>query len=122
MDNKSKNVSKGKFGEELAAKYLKKLGYRIIERNYRYSKLAEIDIIAQDRDELVFVEVKYRSTTSFGLPSEAVGYRKLQKIYQALLNYISNTNIKFKSYRIDVISIVGCDTPEIEHFKNISLN
>ena len=69
----------GARGEELAVRYLKNRGYRILERNYRI-KLGEIDIIARDRNTLVFVEVKARSSNRFGHPKSAITPQKQRKI------------------------------------------
>lgn len=123
--NKSFNKQIGKFGEEIAEKYLKKQRYKILEKNYHYSKYAEIDIIAKEKDTIVFVEVKTRSDLSFGHPFEAINKAKLQHIFQAGLFYLQNTNEKYKNYRIDVVAIIGKPeekSPKIEHLKNVCLN
>ncbi|MBR2341159.1 MAG: YraN family protein [Clostridia bacterium] len=65
----------GKKGERLVADYLKKQGYKILEKNYR-TPFGEADIIAQDRDELVFIEVKTRTSDQYGTPAESVVKRK----------------------------------------------
>jgi len=72
----------GILGEDLAAEFLRKNGYKILERNFR-SKFGEIDIIAQDKDTLVFVEVKTRWSEKFGLPEEAITPWKIKKIKKA---------------------------------------
>ena len=69
----------GKKGETVAVRYLKKQGYRIVEQNYR-SKVGEIDIIARDKQSLVFVEVKTRTNEKFGLPETSITQEKLEKI------------------------------------------
>lgn len=123
--NKGSNKQIGKFGEDIIEKYLKKQGYKILEKNYRYSRLAEIDIIAKEKDTIVFVEVKTRSDLSFGHPFEAISKTKLQHIFQAGLFYLQNTKEKHKNYRIDVVAVVGKPeekSPKIEHLKNVSLN
>lgn len=71
-------------GEELAVKFLKKKGYRIISRNFK-SPIGEIDIIAEDLGTFVFVEVKTRSDESFGYPFEAVNYKKREKLRRVAL-------------------------------------
>ena len=76
----------GAKGEKLVAAYLKKQGYKILKKNYR-TPFGEADIIAKDNDEIAFIEVKTRTTDSFGTPSEAVGkdkqqrYRKIAECY-----------------------------------------
>ncbi len=108
----------GKKGEGLAAERLEKLGYRIIERNYR-CLFGEIDIIAQDGDCIVFVEVKSRRTCSFGAPQLAVGYRKQRKISMVALKYISEKHMEGRNARFDVVAITLLSSGEsIEHIKN----
>lgn len=122
MNSKSSNKIIGKLGEEHAQKFLKKMGWKILETNYRYSRFAEIDIIAKDKDIIVFVEVKTRSTTNFGHPFEAISKSKLQNIFKAGLAYLQTTKETYKSYRIDVVSVIGKENPKVEHLKNISMN
>ena len=123
--NKTFNKTLGAFGESEAEKYLKKNGYKILEKNYRYSRLAEIDIIAKDKDTIVFVEVKTRSNLKFGHPFEAINKTKLQHIFQAGLFYLQNTKEKYKNYRIDIVAIIketNEKTQKIEHLKDVNLN
>jgi len=123
--NKNCNKQIGRFGEDIAEKYLKKQGYKILEKNYRYSRLAEIDIVAKEKDTIVFVEVKTRSDLTFGHPFESINQSKLQHIFQAGLFYLQNTKEKHKGYRIDIVAIIGRPdekTPKIEHLKNVCLN
>lgn len=127
--NKSSNKITGKLGEETACSFLEKLGWKILEKNYRYSRFAEIDIIAKDNDTIVFVEVKTRTTTNYGHPFEAVNRSKLLNIFKAGLAYLQTTKEPYRRYRIDIISVLGkCNqgsnenAPKIEHLKDISLN
>lgn len=125
MINKKSNKQTGKYGEETAAKFLQKAGFKILERNYRYSRLCEIDIIAKDKDTIVFAEVKTRTSTAYGHPFEAISKSKLLNIFKAGLFYLQNTQEHYKNYRIDIISVIGNindKNPKIEHLKNISLN
>jgi putative endonuclease len=111
----------GRRGEHLAAKYLENLGYDIYARNYR-TKMGEIDLIAVDKNTLVFCEVKTRNSTTFGQPFESVTQKKqatIQKIaeYFIAVNRINFTGIS--EIRFDVVSILRKgDKMEIEHFKN----
>ena len=82
------NKITGSCGEEYAALYLKKQGYKIVERNYK-NKIGEIDIIAKHKKTLVFVEVKTRKTCEFGTPAEAVTYYKKQKIVNTARMYLA---------------------------------
>ena len=114
------NISLGKNGEEIAAKHLEKLGYKILETNKRFSKLCEIDIIALDKNTLVFVEVKTRKTDVCGHPLEAITRTKYNHIRQGLLIYLKE-NPQYKKFRIDAISVLIKPELKIEHLKNISL-
>ncbi|MGN0014985.1 MAG: YraN family protein [Candidatus Gastranaerophilaceae bacterium] len=124
--NKKENIitvqtkQTGKLGEEIAAKYLKQKGYEILACNVHFSRNCEIDIIAKEKDTVVFIEVKTRKSLGFGHPFEAINKKKLQKIYFGVLSYIQENNIK--KYRIDAIAVIGTTSPKIEHLKNISLS
>ena len=99
-------LSEGKYGEDLACVYLKKIGYKIVERNFRI-RGGEIDIIAIDKQTLVYVEVKTRSSHRFGLPEEAVTYRKINFLTRAAKFYRNSEkhlNLP-KLERIDVLAI-----------------
>ncbi len=122
MSEKNINKQIGLKGEEIACSYLKKLGWKILEKNFRYSKYAEIDIIAKETNTIVFVEVKTRTTSNFGHPFEAINTKKINNIYKAALSYLKSTQERYEDYRIDIISILGNSNPKIEHIKNISLN
>ncbi len=115
----NKNIITGRKGEDIASSYLEDLGYKIIDRNWHYSKNAEIDIIALDNNTLVFIEVKTRTNLNYGHPFESVSKIKIQKIQKAILAYLSNCKIKYKSYRFDGIAIIGLNNPKIEHLKNL---
>ena len=114
------NISIGKNGEEIAVKFLEKQGYKILETNKRFSKLCEIDIVAQEKDTLVFVEVKTRKTDICGHPLEAITKNKYNHIKQGLYLYLQE-NPQYRKYRIDAISILLKPDVKIEHLKNISI-
>ena len=114
------NIQTGKQGENLAIDYLKKQGYKILETNRRFSRFCEIDIIALDRDTLVFVEVKTRSTNKCGAPEEAITRSKYNNIKTGLFTYLQE-NPNYKKYRIDVISIILKPEITVKHLKNIYL-
>lgn len=115
----SNNVEKGKKGEVFAVEYLKKSGYKILDTNWHYSKNAEIDIIAEEKDTIIFIEVKTRTNLNYGHPFEAINHKKLEKIHTAILGYLNQSKKNYKSYRIDGIAILGLNNPKIEHLKNI---
>ena len=108
----------GEAGEAIAARHLKKKGYRIIETNYR-TKLGEIDIIAKDKDTIVFVEVKSRRSRQFGNPKAAVTPRKQRKISMVALQYLKARHRSNASARFDVAAVtITRDKPRIEIIKN----
>jgi putative endonuclease len=108
----------GRKSEALAAKYLKKLGYKFITKNYR-TKLGEIDIIAKDRGTLVFVEVKARQSAQYGSPKAAVTHQKQKKISMVALAYLKSTRQMQTAARFDVVSIdYSQGRPVIEVIKN----
>ncbi|MGC5327148.1 YraN family protein [Brevibacillus sp. SYSU BS000544] len=94
----------GQWGEEIAASYLVKKGLKIVERNVQ-TRYGEIDIVALDRQTLVFVEVKTRRQARYGLPVESVTRKKQQKLRELALHYLQ-MNKGASSFRFDVCSIV----------------
>jgi putative endonuclease len=108
----------GEQGEALAARRLKKAGYKIIETNYR-SRLGEIDIIAKDKDTIVFVEVKSRRSVQFGSPKQAVTLRKQKKVSMVALYYLKSTGQSNAKARFDVVSVISNqDKPQVEIIRN----
>jgi len=93
----------GSRGEDRAVFYLQKRGYRILERNYR-NRLGEIDIIALEKGTIVFIEVKTRTSDSFGFPFEAVTKRKREKMKNVALLYLKKFRHEVPA-RFDVVSI-----------------
>ena len=116
------NKATGNFGEKLASDFLKKQGYKILERNYRI-RGGEIDIVARDGETLVFVEVKTRYSHEFGLPSESMTYFKIKALLKTAQFYNQKINWGNKPYRLDFISIdfASSKEPEIEHIENITM-
>ncbi len=110
----------GKIGEQLACKFLHGLGYKLLDRNYLIRQ-GEIDIVAQKKDVLVFVEVKTRKSDRFGTAAEAVTWRKRQSIMLTALNYIQVKSPCYKSYQFDVIEVYldkDNDLKLINHIEN----
>ncbi|MDD3149519.1 MAG: YraN family protein [Candidatus Gastranaerophilales bacterium] len=117
---KSNNKITGNLGEQLAADFLIKNGYKIIERNWHFSRIGEVDIIAMHKDTLIFVEVKTRKTANFGHPLEAITYAKTNQLRNLASAFIQeNTNIKYKNFRIDAIGILLSNNKEITHYQNV---
>jgi putative endonuclease len=97
-------IKTGKKGEEIAVRHLQKLGYRILERNYR-CPLGEIDVVARDKDTIVFVEVKSRKTEACGDPELAVGKAKQKKMSLLSLYYLSQQAPSLMDARFDVVAV-----------------
>ncbi len=98
------NTQKGKEAEQKAIHFLVNLGYEILCQNYRYQR-GEIDIIAKIDDTIVFVEVKSRQNSYFGLPEEAVTAKKQDLIHQTANNYLIENNLH-NPIRFDIIAIL----------------
>jgi putative endonuclease len=96
---------RGKAGEDLAAAYLNKQGYKILERNYR-TPLGEIDLIARHRGLLVFVEVKTRSGTRFGAGQDAVHHAKQARLRKLADYYLKQKRLGEVAVRFDVVAIL----------------
>ena len=108
----------GKKAENTACKFLKKAGFKILEKNYT-AKIAEIDIIAIHHDFLVFVEVKARKSLRKGQPKEAVNFSKQEKIKLGAAYYMKNKKLDNIRVRFDVVSIYQNNSKfEIKHIKN----
>jgi putative endonuclease len=96
----------GFLGEEMAVQSLKEKGYRILERNYA-NRFGEIDIIAEERGSLVFVEVKKRATGRFGGPFSAIDKRKKDHLIRTAMCYLKENRACNKRARFDVVGIEG---------------
>ena len=108
----------GRRGEELAVGYLNRLGYRILEQNFR-TRRGEIDIIAEDGDTLVFIEVKTRKGASHGSPFESVTLAKQQRIARVAEEYLQQHALHERPARFDVIAVLAAGAaPQIELIKN----
>jgi putative endonuclease len=99
------NKELGRKGEEKAIRFLKKRGYRIIEKNY-VCKMGEMDIIAREKDTLAFIEVKTRTSTEFGPPQLAVTEFKQRQLSKVALNFLKEKNIEDMKARFDVVAIL----------------
>ena len=107
----------GKIAEGFAKQHLLKLGYTIKETNWQYGHL-ELDIIAQDGDELVIVEVKSRNGIRYEHPSEAITNIKIKRVVNAADAYILENDIELET-RFDVITVIFFGQKhELEHFKD----
>lgn len=109
----------GTRGEEIAARVLAERGYRIVERNFRYRRSGEIDIIARDGEDLVFCEVKMRTNAAFGPPEYAVTHSKQETIRRVASAFLAIHGIAGQACRFDVVTIVdGAGAPAVTILKN----
>jgi putative endonuclease len=107
-------ISTGRLGEAIAAEHLTRAGYQIIERNFR-CPLGEIDIVARDRETLVFVEVRSRRTDNFGSPLESIGFAKQKKLSLVAAFYLSRHGLYEIKARFDVVAVkLRPPHPEVE--------
>ncbi len=117
---KSNNRQTGFLAENLSAAALQKKGYQILERNFS-NRYGEIDIIAKDQDTYVFVEVKAKKGTDFGLPEEMINSYKLKRVQNMALIYLKGKNLPC---RIDVMAVILSSTDELislTHYENVYL-
>lgn len=116
---KTLNRSTGQAGEEIAARALRDKGYTLLERNFS-NKFGEIDIIAKDKNVLVFVEVKTKIGIDFGLPEEQIGSGKLSRIRNMATMYLHGESV---ACRIDVVAVVLGENNEVlrlTHYENVT--
>ena len=115
-----RDVSFGRRGEDVAARHLQSLGYRILERGRR-SRLGELDLVALDDKTVVFVEVKTRQSASHGQPSEAVNVEKQKRLTRTALGYLKRHRLLNQRARFDVVSIVwptADGEPQVTHIRS----
>jgi len=115
------NKKLGQIGEQTAAEFLQGRGYKVIEKNF-HTRYGEIDLVCRYKKQLVFVEVKTRSSRLFGYPEEAITPAKLQKISQAAELYLEKKNLSVR-WRIEVVAILinhRQQSLNIQHLTNIS--
>jgi putative endonuclease len=109
----------GRRGEDLAHRFLQRLKFRIVARNYRpRSGPGEIDLIAWDRDTLVFVEVKTRRTDEYGSPDRAVDHEKRLALVRAAREYARRANVEWPHVRFDLVSVVMSEPPSLSHTRD----
>jgi putative endonuclease len=117
----------GRRGEDLAVAYLEQLGWLIVERNWRFQRVGEIDIIAVEpssgRGTLVFCEVKYRTGTGFGQPLEAITHAKLSRLHRLARAWMATHQMGYDQVRIDAIGVVSLPgaPPTITHARAVRL-
>lgn len=118
-DSNSRGFStreKGAQGEALAVSFLEKKGFKIVKQNFHFGKAGEIDIVAYDKQCLVFIEVKSRKSHEYGDPLFSINYRKQQNLRRAAEGYLYINKISDVECRFDVVTIdYTCVPPKIEH-------
>jgi putative endonuclease len=108
----------GKAGEDLAAHFLEKSGLKILERNFRFER-GEIDLIAEEGEELVFIEVKARRSNVFGAPEDAVTEKKQEQIHTVAEGYLFMHEIDDRPCRFDIVAIdYQNGSAEIRHIRD----
>lgn len=115
------NRSFGAAGEEIAAEFLVKSGYKILETNFRVGRLGEVDLIAREKDYYCFIEVKTRSNMDFGRPCEAITKRKMAYIKMIAIIYIKKHNLVNKNIRFDVVEVLVSNKLDNLEVKSINL-
>ena len=108
--------AKGRLGEDTAVRLLERAGFRILTRNFR-TRFGEVDLVADDRGTIVFVEVKARTSHAFGAPAESVGRRKQERIIKASEEYLAIERLTGRAVRFDVVG-VDLSSNTFEHIKN----
>ena len=107
---------RGRRGEDLAENFLRTKGYAVLARNVR-TPHGEIDLVCRHNETLVVVEVKYRTTTTFGYPEDAIPGNKLKRLEASVEWYVEHENVA-GDYQLDVMSIEG-DPPQFRHLQNV---
>ena len=109
----------GDWGEELALKYLEKIGYKILDQKWQ-TREGEIDLIALDQGTFVFIEVKTRRSNRFGYPAEAISKNKQSKIIKCIESYLVKNHLAQNiQIRLDVILIkLDKNKAQLQHLKN----
>jgi putative endonuclease len=118
MPGDDRRQMRGRQGEQVAEEFLRAQGYTILARNYRVA-LGEIDLIMQDRQTLVFVEVRTHSGVTFGDPLASVNGRKQRQIAKAALQYLIRNGLMEREARFDVVGIRWEDEQaQLTHIKS----
>jgi putative endonuclease len=111
--------AQGRRGEDLAHRFLRRNGLIIVARNYRpISGSGELDLVAWDRDTLVFVEVKARASAEFGAPDRAVDSEKERYLRRAAGDYIRRRGASWDQARFDLVNVILSHPPQIEWIKD----
>jgi putative endonuclease len=116
------NRRKGKFGEEYAATYLKNKGYKLLKKNWTM-RWGELDLICKKGQEIVFVEVKFRTSDRYGHGYEAIDFRKKKKLFRSIQRYLLLNNLQNTQWRLDIICVTRVSKKlQVDHYKNIGFS
>jgi putative endonuclease len=114
------DLAAGRRGEDIAHRFLQRAGMTVVARNHRIpSGSAEVDLIAWDGDQLVFIEVKTRSSTEFGPPERAVDSEKKHRLVLAAADYARRAEVPLSQVRFDVVSVVLTQPPAVTHYRDV---
>jgi archaeal holliday junction resolvase (hjc) len=116
------HIELGRYGEDVAANYLVDHGYDVIERNVRY-RFGEVDIIAKKGEGLIVIEVKTRRTQTYGMPCEAVHWKKKQHIRHVVSMFLATRDIYYEYIQFDVIEVYVTEEErtQLRHMKGCKL-
>lgn len=121
MKEQAEHLATGKWGEKIAEQFLRKKGLKMLGGRVRLGSRDEIDLVARDGDELVFVEVKTRKTEDFGRPVSAVDGKKRHALSRAAMRYLKAVGQPRVCFRFDVVEVVGSTgdaNPVVRHVEN----
>lgn len=122
-DTTTARATLGQRGEQVAVDYLKSLGWRVMDRNWR-CPVGELDVVAYDpaAEQIVFVEVKTRATAFFGRPVEAVKPDKLRRLYRLGSAWAAARGLRFHVVRVDLVGVVIADghVADVEHLREVT--
>ena len=116
----SSDQALGRRGEDIAHRFLQRAGIVVVDRNYRMASGAgEVDLIGWERDTLVFIEVKSRTTAEYGSPDRAIGPEKEASLIRAAREYARHAEVPWDKVRFDVVSIILGTPPDVTHLRDV---
>jgi putative endonuclease len=115
----SHQAALGRKGEDLAHRYLRGSGYKVVARNYRPGEDSEIDLVARRDGKLVFVEVKSRASSEYGSPDRAIDREKQRHILRAARSFVTRSGDSWSTVRFDTVAIVFTNPPAISHYTDV---
>jgi putative endonuclease len=107
------HLALGREGEKLAALHLRRLGYRILHRNFRGPHASEIDLVCRHGKTLVFVEVKTRSSEDYGRPFDAIGKKKRRRIIRGAMAWLRMLDMPDITFRFDAVEVLAGEPPTV---------